>query len=201
MHDALRRSIEDKAIGELVWLAGDRSDIPELLGMLDIFVLCSLAEGISNTILEAMASGLPIVATRTGGNPELVRDGYNGYLVPVSDPSALASRLKYMLEDIEQTRELGRRGRAIVDTTFTWDRTVDNYFAVYDEVLAACRGRGLSCGIYCPDESSISLWRNRGMNIIWSGCATDFLIRGNLQGFAIAHAHAAYVSHSHQLCK
>ena len=49
------------------------------------------------------------------------------------------------------------------------------------KVLAACRGRGLSCGIYCPDESSISLWRNRGMNIIWSGCATDFLIRGYRQ--------------------
>jgi sugar transferase (PEP-CTERM/EpsH1 system associated) len=137
MHDALRRSIEDKAIGELVWLAGDRSDIPELLGMLDIFVLCSLAEGISNTILEAMASGLPIVATRTGGNPELVSDGYNGWLVPVSDSKALAATLRQMLENMTLARALGARGREIVDANFNWDRTVDSYLSVYDELLTA----------------------------------------------------------------
>ena len=137
MHDALQRSIKDKGISELVWLTGNRSDIPELLAMLDIFVLSSLAEGVSNTILEAMASGLPILATRTGGNPELVRDGYNGWLVPVSDSDALAERLRHMLENMAQTRELGARGREMVDATFNWDRTVDRYFSVYDELLTA----------------------------------------------------------------
>ncbi len=124
-------------IDDLVWMPGDRSDIPELLSMLDIFVLPSLAEGISNTVLEAMASGLPVVATRTGGNPELVEGGRNGYLVPVADPAALADILAKMIADPSATRRMGAEGRRFVDEKFNWDRTVRQYLSIYDEVLAA----------------------------------------------------------------
>ena len=137
LRDTLRAAVSDKGIEDLVWMPGDRSDVPDLLAMMDVFVLPSLAEGISNTVLEAMASGLPVVATNTGGNPELVSDDINGYLVPVNDSAALASRLQLMLDDLERTRALGAQGREIVHQTFNWDRTVDRYLSVYDEVLTA----------------------------------------------------------------
>ena len=70
---------------QLAWLPGERTDVAELMRNMDLFVLPSLGEGISNTILEAMSCGLPIVATRVGGNPELVEEAHTGALVPVSD--------------------------------------------------------------------------------------------------------------------
>jgi Glycosyltransferase len=77
-------------IGDITWLAGARSDVPEIMRALDIFALPSQAEGISNTILEAMASGLPVAATDVGGNAELVAAGETGALVPAQDPHAMA---------------------------------------------------------------------------------------------------------------
>src|SRR5207237_9166164 len=76
--------------GALAWLPGERDDVPQIMRGFDLFVLPSLAEGISNTILEAMASGLPVVATSVGGNAELVESGRTGQLVPRSDPEAMA---------------------------------------------------------------------------------------------------------------
>ncbi len=136
----LRRAAEELGIADLVWMPGDREDIPELLQMLDVFVLPSLAEGISNTVLEAMASGLPVIATRTGGNPELIDDGDNGRLVPVSDPRALADAIAGMIAKPETIREMGARGREKVQQRFNWTRTVDDYLTVYDEVLAVGQG-------------------------------------------------------------
>ena len=132
----LKDSIRELGIEDLVWMPGDRADIPQLLRMIDIFVLPSLAEGISNTLLEAMASGLPLIATRTGGNPEPVDDGDNGYLVPVSDPQALANRIAKMLAEPETRKAMGLRGRKKVAQRFNWTGTVDSYLAVYDDVLA-----------------------------------------------------------------
>ena len=76
------RILDDGGAGELAWFAGQRTDIPEIMRGLDCFVLPSRGEGISNTILEAMACALPVVATRVGGNAELVEDGLTGRLVP-----------------------------------------------------------------------------------------------------------------------
>jgi sugar transferase (PEP-CTERM/EpsH1 system associated) len=140
LFDDLQQAARDWGIAELLWMPGDREDIPEILRTMDIFVLPSLAEGISNTILEAMASGLPVVATRTGGNPELVREGYNGFLVPVSDPHALAVTLHGMIDDMPLSRRMGETGREIVLQRFSWERTVENYLSIYDELLAANMG-------------------------------------------------------------
>ena len=79
-------------VRDRAWFAGERADVPEIMRGLDCFVLPSLAEGVSNTILEAMASGLPVVATRVGGNPELIEDGMTGTLVPPANSDALARR-------------------------------------------------------------------------------------------------------------
>src|SRR6185503_4469668 len=85
--------ITQHGLGERVWLAGERADIAELMRGFDCFALPSLGEGISNTILEAMASRLPVVASRVGGNDELIESGMTGLLVPPSDPVALADAL------------------------------------------------------------------------------------------------------------
>jgi sugar transferase (PEP-CTERM/EpsH1 system associated) len=117
------------------WLPGERSDIPELMRALDIFVLPSLGEGISNTILEAMASGLPVIATHVGGNPELVEDGQTGRLVPPSEPVALAGAIVEYLVDAEFRVRHGRAGRVKVETYFSLDAMIHSYLAAYDAVL------------------------------------------------------------------
>ena len=91
LREEARQLISAAGAESLAWLPGERNDIPELMRGMDLFVLPSLREGISNTILEAMASGIPVVATRIGGNPELVVEGETGMLVPPSDPIAMAS--------------------------------------------------------------------------------------------------------------
>jgi glycosyltransferase involved in cell wall biosynthesis len=124
----------------LAWLPGDREDVSALLRGLDLFVLPSLAEGISNTILEAMAGGLPVVATRVGGNPELVDDGVTGALVPPGDPAALEQAITRYLASPETMLAHGRAGREKVEARFSMKSMVDGYLAVYDEVL-----RGKPC--------------------------------------------------------
>lgn len=131
----LERTIDECAIREKVFMAGDRSDVPALLGVMDIFVLPSLAEGISNTVLEAMASGLPVIATKTGGNPELVRNEENGLLVPVGDVEALAAALARLLANSDQVDQMGANARSRVKQEFDWSRTVARYQGVYDELL------------------------------------------------------------------
>lgn len=89
----LQELVAQADLTDLVWLPGSRDDIPALMRAMDVFVLPSLAEGISNTILEAMACGLPVIATRVGGNPELVDEGQSGSLVPAADVQQLADAL------------------------------------------------------------------------------------------------------------
>ena len=122
-------------IVDQLWLAGDRDDVADLLREMDVFVLPSLAEGISNTVLEAMASGLPVLATATGGNPELVEDGVNGRLFAVGDADALAEQLAELIADPARRRAMGERSRLRVDTQFNWPRAVEAYLSVYDSLM------------------------------------------------------------------
>ncbi len=131
----IRDLVRETGIGGRTWLAGERDDIPELLRLMDVFVLPSLAEGVSNTLLEAQATGLPVVATAVGGNPELVEDGHNGFLVPPADPEALAEALERYLENPALVRRHGAAGLARVRSRFHWDRCVEGYLGVYDELL------------------------------------------------------------------
>lgn len=120
---------------QLSWLPGERADIPEIMRSMDLFVLPSLAEGISNTILEAMASSLPVVATRVGGNPELVDDGRSGRLVPPSDPVATAEAILSYLMNSDQKTLHGQVGRARIEARFSMETMVNGYLSVYDDVL------------------------------------------------------------------
>ncbi len=135
MRESLQRRIDEHGLGKLAWISGDRDDVDELLRAMHLFVLPSLGEGISNTILEAMATGLPVIATRIGGNPELVEEGDNGLLVPVGDADALAEALARLADNPDERRRMGAAGLQRVRDTFNWDRAVAEYQAVYDRVL------------------------------------------------------------------
>jgi len=119
----------------LAWLPGGRADIPEVMQTLDLFVLPSLAEGISNTILEAMACGIPVVATSVGGNPELVIDGKTGMLVPPADPASMAQAIGRYVNDETLLKAHGEAGRRRVLAQFSKEKMVAGYLAVYDSVL------------------------------------------------------------------
>ncbi len=120
---------------ELCWLPGSRDDTPILFRGMDIFVLPSLAEGISNTILEAMASGLPIVATHVGGNSELVVESQTGALVPPANPDAMADALQHYIKDADLRRLHGIQARQRIEQAFNLDTMVQRYLSVYDDVV------------------------------------------------------------------
>ena len=122
-------------IGDITWLAGARSDVPEVMRALDIFALPSQAEGISNTILEAMASGLPVVATDVGGNAELVAAGETGALVPAQDPHAMAQALLRYTADAALRQSHGTAGRQRVERSFSIDNMVERYTRLYQSLL------------------------------------------------------------------
>lgn len=132
LRDSLLTAAEDAGISELCWLPGHRDDISALLRSLDVFVQPSLAEGISNTVLEAMASGLPVVATRVGGNVELVHDGETGRLVPSGDPNALAAALGDYLADPVMRAQHGATARQLTVDEFSFPAMMRNYAALYD---------------------------------------------------------------------
>jgi glycosyltransferase involved in cell wall biosynthesis len=103
---------------------------------MDIAVLCSDREGLSNAILEAMAAGLPVVATNVGGNGELV-DGTSGILVPRGDTGKLAGALGALIVDDERRQQLGARARARVAGQFSWESAMAQLTTWYDQLLAA----------------------------------------------------------------
>lgn len=129
--------LDEAGMADLAWLPGERADIPDILRGLDLFVLPSLAEGVSNTILEAMASGLPVVATAVGGNRELVRPGTTGTLVPAADSAALAAALADYALDPAAARRAGLAGRAEIERRFSIGAMVDAYHGLYGKLLAS----------------------------------------------------------------
>jgi sugar transferase (PEP-CTERM/EpsH1 system associated) len=127
--------LEQAGLAALAWLPGERNDVPEILRGLDCFVLPSLAEGVSNTILEAMASGLPVIATNVGGNGELVEAGLSGELVPVGGVEAMAQSIVGYACDQALARAAGQAGRAAVERQYSMDAMVQRYQGLYDRLL------------------------------------------------------------------
>jgi len=137
MRATLEEAIRTEQLAGLVWLAGGRDDVPEVMQSFDLFVLPSLSEGISNTILEAMATGLPVIATRVGGNAELVVDGETGATVPSADPSALAAAIGRYAADSDLVRAHGKAGRRRIEDRFSIQSMVAAYDAVYEALTPA----------------------------------------------------------------
>jgi sugar transferase (PEP-CTERM/EpsH1 system associated) len=129
------RLVASSDIGDIVWMAGERSDIPALLRASDVLCLTSTNEGINNTILEAMATGLPVIATKVGGNPELVEHMGTGMLVPPADAHALAAAIDRYRKDPELCRQHGAAGRRRVEAELSLDTMIEGYAAMYQRVL------------------------------------------------------------------
>jgi sugar transferase (PEP-CTERM/EpsH1 system associated) len=127
--------LANAGMASLAWLPGERSDVADVMRGFDCFALPSIAEGISNTILEAMASGLPVVATAVGGNAELVADGQSGQIVPASDFQAMAASLLRLAEDPTRARAMGSAGRRLAEERFSLQAMVAAYQGIYDKLL------------------------------------------------------------------
>jgi len=131
----LKSLTEEYHLEEQILFLGDRSDVPELLNVMDIFVLPSFSEGPSNSILEAMATGLPVIATDVGGNPELVVHNETGFLFPSEDAAILTQRILELASDAEKRHRMGALGRKRVEELFTLEKMMQNYEQLYRNVL------------------------------------------------------------------
>ncbi len=129
------RMAHELGLEERVRFLGKRNDVPAILSGLDIAVLSSMSEGLSNVILESMAAGKPVVATQVGGNSELVRDGINGYLVPPADSRALAEAIENLLRHPRQAIQMGRAGKSMVRDRFSQRQMVEHYERLYVSLL------------------------------------------------------------------
>ncbi len=127
--------IDAAGLGRQASFPGDRADTPDWLRAFDLFVLPSLGEGISNTILEAMATGLPIIATRVGGTPELVQEGENGMMWTPGDVASLTRLLADYAADSERRQREGGAARSRVEQAFSWPNTASAYQAIYESLL------------------------------------------------------------------
>ena len=136
----LRPALEDRArkmgVSGAVEFLGVRDDIPRLMRRSSVFVRPSSLEGMPLTVLEAMASGLPVVATPAGGTPELLEDGKDGFLFPVGDHGALAHSITRLLDDRDFAAEMGRHGRRTVEDGYTWDQVVERTEEVYRRAVS-----------------------------------------------------------------
>lgn len=129
-----RNTLEKKAAEGIIFL-GNRPDVDNVLSALDVFVLTSLNEGISNTILEAMATALPVVATNVGGTPEILDDGKTGVLVEPKNISAMASAIKNYVDNPDIARQHGAAGREKVMGHYSVDKMVSEYEKVWMRVV------------------------------------------------------------------
>ncbi len=155
--DELEECAARLGLGGRVVFTGFRGDVPELLSEVSVSVLPSLAEGLSNVVLEAMAAGVPVVATSVGGTPEMVENGVTGLLVPPRDAAALAGAIGSLLADPARGRSIGRAARERAAERFSLEATVRETELLYAGLLRrarqkpredsrAARGRGAAVG-------------------------------------------------------
>ncbi len=137
LREVCRQLLVDAGVADLAWLPGERGDVADVMRGLHCFVLPSLAEGISNTILEAMASALPVIATAVGGNADLVTHGKTGVIVPPDDVQSMAEAIVRFASAPPRAAAMGRAGRAKVEEHFSLPAMVNTYRQTYDRLLAA----------------------------------------------------------------
>lgn len=134
---AVRRDVERLGLSSSVILHVDSPDIPEILRAADVYLSASLFEGTSNSVMEAMNAGLPVVATDVGDNARLVLDGQNGFLCPPRDPAALADKLQTLLADPSRRLEMGRSGLKTLGDRYSSAPFLQAYLELADRLLDA----------------------------------------------------------------
>ena len=137
----LERYAASLGLKERVIFTGFRTDVAKILPQIDISVLPSLSEGLSNSLLEAMAAGVPVVATRVGGTPEAVEDGHNGLLIPPGDFDALIRAINFLLDNPQSAKRMGEEARRSVQLRFSVERMIHDTELLYLELLRASKAR------------------------------------------------------------
>jgi glycosyltransferase involved in cell wall biosynthesis len=137
LREAVAREIEKRHLQQRVHLLGWRQDISHLLQAIDVFVLTSRWEGLPRVFPQALAAGVPIVATRVDGAPEAITDGVNGFLLPAGDLPGMAQKIIFLLENPFETRTMGQQGAKMV-AEFDIKKMMQQQEALYEELLAAC---------------------------------------------------------------
>jgi glycosyltransferase involved in cell wall biosynthesis len=136
LRDELEQDAAARGLSGVIHFTGARDNVRDYLDAMDVFVLSSVTEGLAMTLLEAMAAARPVVATRVGGNPEVVEDGVTGRLVPPSDPRALAGAIVSVLGQSDAARAMGEAGRDRAGRRFGLDSMVREYQALYEAPAA-----------------------------------------------------------------
>ncbi|MFM2120673.1 MAG: putative glycosyltransferase EpsD, partial [Pseudomonadota bacterium] len=134
---AIREHVDALGLARKVSLLGEVADGERVLSALDVYMLSSIDEGMNLTLLEAMATALPVVATAVGGNPEVVRHEASGLLVPARDPAAMAAAMLRLAGDAALRARLGAAGQARVREDFSQARAIQDYLRLYRGARAA----------------------------------------------------------------
>ncbi|UCC40472.1 MAG: glycosyltransferase family 4 protein [Candidatus Aminicenantes bacterium] len=153
----LDKQTKESEVEDMVFFLGFRKDIPQILFSLDLFVLSSYLEGLGSSILDAMACRLPVVATRTGGIPELVAHRKTGLLVPPTDPSALARAILKLYNDRELAFRLGQKGYDVVHKKFSVESRADKVILLYKRLALK---KGISPTLVLPEKKKIDEYRD-----------------------------------------
>jgi glycosyltransferase involved in cell wall biosynthesis len=155
----LRRMVCDLALGDCVEFTGFRADVQELIGRLTILVHASTTgEPFGQVVIEGMAAGKPVVATRGGGVPEIVVDGETGLMVPMGEAQPMAEAIERLLSDPTRAAAMGRAGRQRVTDHFTIQHTARKVEGIYDTILGPPNGEPVrrACGVLTPFQPAQS---------------------------------------------
>ena len=131
----LERTVEELRLRDHFLFLGRRDDVANILACCDLFILPSWAEGLPNSVLEAMAAGVPVVATRVGGIPEIIEDGVGGLLVPAKDSRALAAAIAQLLRDPQRAQRFAEVAQERASTEFSYERLLAALDTLYQESL------------------------------------------------------------------
>lgn len=136
LRDELKQAASDLGIERALVFTGFRDDVAAFYQIADLYVMSSVQEGLGTAVLDALALAKPVVATNTGGLPEIIHDGKTGRLVAPADPAALAEGIVDMLTRVEAAKSMGREGQSMVQKSFSVDAMVEKNIEVYKQVLA-----------------------------------------------------------------
>lgn len=173
MRDALAARAEARGVAERVRFLGQSDAVPALLDASDLFVLPSRSEAFPNAVIEAMAAGLPVIASRVGGIPELVADGVSGVLVPAGDAAALARAVLDLMDRPELAARLGRAARADVERRFSFERMVADFEALYlDTIERAAQRKDRDASVRAASSEPVDAGHSSDRPLDWSGPTT-----------------------------